>query len=163
MRCPHCHKPDTRVIDTREIEDGTAIRRRRLCEQCSFRFTTSEEIEILSLMVTKADGNRQAYDREKLLYSMKLPLSKRPVSSTQLKKTFHRIEQEIQAASDHDEISSHAIGSIVTKHLKKLDKVGYIRYASVYHAFDDLNAFVEEVEKLSTKRRSPNKTSKKRK
>lgn len=157
MRCPHCHKPDTRVIDTRLIEDGAAVRRRRMCEQCSFRFSTAEEIEILTLTVVKADGSTQSYDREKLMYSIKLPLSKRPVSPAQLKKAMHMMEQEIQSSAKDDRISSHQIGAIVTKYLKKLDKVGYIRYASVYHAFDDLNAFVEEVEKISHKRTTPKK------
>jgi transcriptional repressor NrdR len=162
MRCPSCRKPDTRVIDTRMIEDGTAIRRRRMCEHCGFRFTTSEEIEILTLMVRKADDSLQPYDREKLIMSMKLPLSKRPVSASQLKKVAHLIEQEIQSEAKNDTISSHHIGQIVTKYLKKLDKVAYIRYASVYHAFDDLNAFVEEVEKISNKRHAPRKSKKKK-
>lgn len=148
---------DTRVIDTRLMEDGTAIRRRRMCEHCAFRFTTSEEIEILTLSVVKSDGSTEPYDREKLIFSMKLPLSKRPVSGAQLKKSVHMIEQEIQSAAKNDQITSHHIGQIVTKYLKKLDKVAYVRYASVYHAFDDLSAFVEEVEKISRKRRQSKK------
>ncbi len=157
MRCPSCQKPDTRVIDTRLIEEGSSIRRRRQCEHCNFRFTTAEEIEILTLHVVKSDGREEAYDREKLLYSMKLPLSKRPVSSAQFKKIFHLVEQEIQSGAKNDRITSEKIGDIVIKFLKKLDKVAYIRYASVYHAFDDLSAFVEEVEKISHKRTRPKK------
>ncbi len=157
MKCPSCQKPDTRVIDTRMIEDGSSIRRRRQCEFCHFRFTTAEEIEILTLHVMKSDGRREAYDREKLLYSMKLPLSKRPITAAQIKKTFHQIEQEVQSQAKHDSITTAKIGDIVTKYLKKLDKVAYIRYASVYHAFDDLHAFVEEVEKISRKKKAKKK------
>lgn len=161
MRCPSCHFGDTRVIDSRVIDDGASIRRRRHCEKCSFRFTTAEEIEILTLIVVKADGSEEAYDREKLARSIKLPLQKRPVTPARVKKTIHLIEQEIQSKAKNDRISSEHIGEIVAKSLKKIDKVAYIRFASVYRSFEDLDAFADELEKLS--RRSKSKSNKKKK
>jgi transcriptional repressor NrdR len=152
MHCPSCHNEDTRVIDSRVIEEGSAIRRRRLCEKCSFRFTTLEEIEILSLTVDKADGSEQAYDREKLVGSLKVALRKRPVSPAKLKRAVSAIEEEIQARARKDRISSEAVGEIVMKHLKKLDKVAYIRFASVYKSFADLDAFAEELSKLERRK-----------
>ncbi|HLD22056.1 MAG TPA: transcriptional regulator NrdR [Patescibacteria group bacterium] len=155
MRCPSCHVEDTRVIDSRVIEDGIAIRRRRECTKCEFRFSTLEEIEILTLSVEKATGEIEAYDKEKLVRSVRLPLQKRPITPTHLRRMLQSIEQEIQTKAKHDHIRSSTIGEIVMKYLKKLDKVAYIRFASVYRSFQDLDEFASEVKKL--KKRSTKK------
>lgn len=152
MRCPSCRAEDTRVIDTRVIEEGSTIRRRRLCEKCGFRFTTAEEIEILSLTVVKADGREQPYDQAKLLRGMNIALQKRIKSPAHLKRAVHLIEQEIQTKAKRDRIESQVIGDIVMKYLRKLDKVAYIRFASVYRSFDDLTEFADELERLTPKR-----------
>lgn len=158
MRCPTCHAEDTRVIDSRVIEDGFAIRRRRDCPKCSFRYSTIEEIEILTLNVEKAYGRIEAYDKDKLLRSVRLPLQKRPITSAKLKRMIQAIEQDIQTRARKDQISSHTIGEIVMKQLKKSDKVAYIRFASVYRSFEDVDEFADELKKLS---KSPKKLSKK--
>lgn len=149
MRCPSCHTEDTRVIDSRVIEDGFAIRRRRECSKCTFRYSTIEEIEILTLNVEKVDGVVQAYDKEKLLRSLKLPLQKRPITPAKLKRIVQSIEQEIQTRARKDQISTRSIGEIVMKHLKKIDKVAYIRFASVYRSFEDVDEFADELKKLA--------------
>lgn len=159
MYCPSCHAEDTRVIDTRVIEGGVAIRRRRECTQCAFRFSTIEKIEILALQVDKADGTVQHYNQEKILRSLNIALRKRPVRQEQLKHAVHVIEQEIQSRARKDHISSQTIGEIVMRQLKKLDKVAYIRFASVYRSFADLHEFADELQKLSP--RSKMKKSKK--
>lgn len=153
MRCPSCHVEDTRVIDSRVIEDGTSIRRRRSCEKCGFRFTTTEEIEILSLSMVKADGRTEPYDKEKLTRGLKLALRKRPVTPHRLRRTIHDIEQEIQTKAKAERIPSREVGEIVMRHLKKLDKIAYIRFASVYRSFEDVQAFADELEKLKTLRK----------
>ncbi|MFH1426838.1 MAG: transcriptional regulator NrdR [Candidatus Kerfeldbacteria bacterium] len=161
MRCAACHAEDTRVIDSRVIEDGAAIRRRRACEKCSFRFTTLEELEILQLTVRKADGSEEPYNKEKLAQSLRIALQKRPAANTAaLKKTVNRIEQEIQTKAHDNRISTQEIGEIVMKHLRKLDKVAYVRFASVYRSFEDIAEFADELEKLGTKKRKPIKKSK---
>lgn len=159
MHCPSCRAEDTRVIDSRVIEEGSAIRRRRHCEACSFRFSTLEEIEILTLVVEKADGSQEPYHKEKLVNSISTPLRKRHISPARFKRVVHDIEEEIQTKSKADHISSSVIGEIVMKHLKKLDKVAYIRFASVYRSFEDLSEFTDEVKKLSSKRK-PKKQNK---
>lgn len=162
MRCPSCQSEDTRVIDTRLIDDGSIIRRRRQCPSCDFRFSTNEQIEILSLDVVKSDGSEEPYDKEKLLRSLKTPLYKRPVSPLRIKRMMHRVEQEVQAKARKDKITSKKIGEIVMKNLKRADKVAYIRFASVYRQFEDIEEFQEELEKLIPKKRSTksNKTKK---
>lgn len=154
MHCPSCHAEDTRVIDSRVIDNGSAIRRRRACSHCPFRFTTLEEIEILTLAVVKMDGHQEPYDKEKLIRSLSLPLQKRPITPARFKHTLHDIEEEIQAHARKDTITTRQIGDIVMKHLKKLDKVAYIRFASVYRSFADVNEFADELEKLSHKKKS---------
>ncbi|MCW1929999.1 MAG: transcriptional regulator NrdR [Candidatus Kerfeldbacteria bacterium] len=153
MQCPACHAEDTRVIDTRVIAEGSAIRRRRECSKCSFRFSTIEEIELLSLSVRKVTGAEEPYDRDKLVNSMKLALGKRPVTSERIRRLAHAIEQEIQTLAHNDTIETKEIGALVMKHLRKIDKVGYIRYASVYKSFDDVSAFEDELEHLTPKKR----------
>lgn len=160
MRCPSCHTPDTRVIDTRVIEDGTVIRRRRECEKCGFRFSTTEEIEILTLMVVKSNGSEEPYDRDKLMRGLKIALQKRLDNPAKLKRLVHAIEQDIQRNAKRDNIRSSDIGDIVIKYLKKVDKVAYIRFASVYRSFEDLEAFADELERLNPKLRTTKKRKK---
>lgn len=155
MRCPSCHVEETRVIDTRVIDDGATIRRRRECEKCQFRFSTTEDIEILTLMVEKVDGTKESYNQDKLVKGIKTALQKRAISAKRLKSTIHKIEQDIQTKSKNDTITTRTIGEIVMKQLKKLDKVAYIRFASVYRSFEDLSEFADELQKFKgTKKRS---------
>lgn len=154
MNCPSCHAEDTRVIDSRIVEEGSRIRRRRECARCHFRFTTIEELEILTLAVVKRDGRTEPYDPDKLLGSIRIAVRKRPFSSHQLRKLFHRLEQEIQTRARRDKISSELIGDLVMKHLRRLDKVSYIRFASVYRSFADVAAFADEVKKFQRKKNS---------
>lgn len=153
MHCPACHAEDTHVIDTRVIVEGSAIRRRRECAKCEFRFSTIEEIELLSLTVRKMSGIQEPYDRDKLFNSMKLALGKRPVTSERIRRMVHAIEQEIQTVARNQVIESKHIGILAMKQLKKIDKVGYIRYASVYKSFEDVSAFEDELEHLTSKKR----------
>lgn len=154
MHCPSCHADDTRVIDSRVIEDGTSIRRRRACERCGFRFTTTEEIEILSLAVVKADGREESYDKEKLIRGVKLAMRKRPYTPHKLRRLILDIEQDVQIKAKAERISSRDVGEIVMRHLKKADKIAYIRFASVYRSFEDVDAFAAELEKLQKKKRT---------
>lgn len=154
MQCPKCHTDDTRVIDSRSIDDGAAIRRRRECSKCSFRFSTQEEIEILALSVVKTNGYTEPYQKEKMIRSLRLPLQKRPITPARIKRTIHSIEQEIQTRARNNSISTHDIGEIVMKHLRRLDKVAYIRFASVYQSFDDIDAFADALKEFTQKKRS---------
>ncbi len=148
MRCPNCEHEDTKVLDSRPVDEGTAIRRRRECEKCEFRFSTYEEIEILDLSVVKKDGSKQAFSKEKLERAIKLPLDKRPHTDETLRKLLSTIEIEIQRKAKEGQISSSEIGDIVMKKLKKTDKVAYIRFAAVYRQFEDVDEFKEELKKL---------------
>jgi len=158
MRCPVCQHPDSRVIDSRLVEDGIAIRRRRKCEKCGFRFSTYEEVEILDLSVIKRDGRRQPYSREKLEEGLRKSLEKRPIESDDFKRLVSRIERDIQLKSKsaspqangpRREVLSSKIGDIVIKHLRKVDPVAYIRFASVYKSFEDIDSFKKELKKIS--------------
>lgn len=148
MRCPSCQNEDTKVLDSRPVEEGSAIRRRRECEKCNFRFSTYEEIEILDLTILKKDGRKELFSKEKLERSIKLPLDKRPRKEEVLKKLVSSIEIEIQKKAKDGEIKSIEIGEIVMKKLKKADKVAYIRFAAVYRQFEDVEEFKEEISKL---------------
>lgn len=148
MKCPNCQNADTKVLDSRPIDDGEAVRRRRECEKCEFRFSTYEEIEILDLSVIKKNGSRQAFSKEKLERSVRLPLDKRPHTDDDLRKLISSIESEIQKKAKDGEIKSVDIGEIVMKKLKKKDKVAYIRFAAVYREFEDVEEFKEEIRKL---------------
>lgn len=157
MQCPKCHAEDTRVIDSRSVEEGAAIRRRRKCEKCDFRFSTQEQMEILALTVTKGDGHEEPYQKEKMERSLKLPLQKRPITPARVKRTVHAVEQEIQSKARNNGITSEMIGEIVMKHLRRLDKVAYIRFASVYQSFDDIDAFADALKELTSKKRKKKK------
>lgn len=151
MKCPICHHEDTKVVDSRVASEGLCIRRRRQCLKCDFRFSTYEEIEILDLMIVKRDGQRESYSRDKLVKGLKRALEKRPITDDKFKKLVHSLERDLQSLRKN-EISSEEVGAIVMKHLKKLDQVAYIRYASVYESFKDAKQFQEELNKLLKKR-----------
>lgn len=148
MRCPNCQNEDTKVLDSRPVEEGSAIRRRRECEKCEFRFSTYEEIEILDLTVIKKDGHKELYSREKLERGIKRAFEKRPHTDETLRKLISGIEQDIQKKAKDGEITSQDIGEIVMKRTKRIDKVAYIRFASVYRQFEDVEEFKEELKKL---------------
>ncbi|PLX26906.1 transcriptional regulator NrdR [Candidatus Parcubacteria bacterium] len=153
MKCPVCLNEDTKVVDSRASSDGFSIRRRRECLKCNFRFSTNEEVEIMELTVIKSDGTKQAYDREKIVRGVKKSLEKRPITDDGFKKLIHGIERNIQALRE-TEVGSEKIGKIIMKELKKVDKVAYIRFASVYESFEDVQTFQEELEKLVRKRKN---------
>lgn len=150
MKCPACHHPDTKVTDSRLINDGMAIRRRRECLECSFRFSTYEEAEILNLTVVKRDGRTEPYNKEKLENGLRKALEKRPTTHDEFKSLVSRIERDIQL-EQKGEIKSSQIGEIVMKHLKRVDAVAYIRFASVYRSFKDAKTFERELKKLLKK------------
>lgn len=148
MLCPNCQFEDTKVIDSRPVDEGTAIRRRRECEKCQFRFSTYEEIEILDLSVVKKDGAKQMFSKDKLETAIKRPFEKLPHTEETLRKLLSSIEIEIQKKAKDGEISSLEIGEIVMRKIKKIDKVAYIRFAAVYRQFEDVDEFKEELKKL---------------
>jgi transcriptional repressor NrdR len=147
MICPFCGHDDTKVVDSRDTNDGKAIRRRRECEKCQARFSTYEEMEIMKLLVTKRDGSKQDYDRRKIEIGISKALEKRPVSGEKISKAIGDIEYEIQAR-ESNEISSKEIGKLILEKLKELDDVGYLRFASVYKSFKTADSFRKEMEKL---------------
>lgn len=152
MKCPFCAYEDSKVVDTRPTEDNT-IRRRRECLKCKGRFTTYEKIESSPIMVIKKDGTRQAFDRDKIIHGMIKSCEKRPVSREKIENASDRIEKNIQN-SMKKEIYSKDVGEMVMEELKKLDEVSYVRFASVYREFKDLQTFVDELEKIINKNES---------
>lgn len=156
MHCPACNHADTKVTDSRLTREGMAIRRRRECLHCSFRFSTVEEIEILNLAVVKRDGRTEPYSRDKLEAGLKRALEKRPVTVEEFKQLVSRIEQDLQTAG-RQEIKSSEIGEIVMKHLHRFDPVAYIRFASVYRSFKDAQTFQQELSRLLAKKRKRRK------
>ncbi len=149
MKCPFCGFTDSKVIDSRPAEEGATIRRRRECLACQKRFTTYEVIERLPLVVIKRDGSRQSFDRVKLINGMVRACEKRPVPLTTLENIADDIEQELQSNLER-EISTVEIGEMVMNRLKDVDEVAYVRFASVYRSFKDINTFMEELSKLLT-------------
>ena len=147
MKCPFCGFLESKVIDSRPAEEGSTIRRRRECLACQKRFTTYEIIEHLPLVVVKRDGSRQTFDRVKLINGMVRACEKRPVTLAQLEKIADEIEQELQSALER-EISTVDIGEMVMKRIKLVDEVAYVRFASVYRSFKDINTFMDELTKL---------------
>ncbi|HHW30438.1 MAG TPA: transcriptional repressor NrdR [Clostridiaceae bacterium] len=147
MKCPFCGHEEDRVIDSRPTDEGTSIRRRRECTNCLKRFTTYEKVENLPLIVIKKDKTRQIFSREKILNGLLRACEKRPVSISDLEKLVDEIESKIYN-SLQKEITSQAIGEMVMAGLKKLDEVAYVRFASVYRQFKDINTFMEELRKL---------------
>jgi len=147
MKCPFCDNPDTKVIDSRPTEEGQAIRRRRECEKCGKRFTTYEKVEEITLMVVKKDGSREAFDRSKIMNGIIRACEKRPVPMAQIEKIVSDIERGLNNMLQK-EMESSIIGEFVMEHLKELDDVAYVRFASVYRQFTDAESFRREVEKL---------------
>lgn len=148
MKCPKCLNTDTKVVDSRPVEESAAIRRRRECEKCEFRFSTYEQIEILDLTVLKRDGARQPYSREKLERGLRRAFEKREHNDQTFKKVIASVEQEIQKKAVTSEITSNTIGEIVMRDIRKIDKVAYIRFASVYRQFEDIEEFKQAILKL---------------
>ena len=151
MRCPFCAHADTQVVETRESDEGDAVRRRRRCIACDKRFTTYERAEIDWPAIVKRDGRRTDYDRSKLKGSMTLALRKRPVSAQALDAAVEHIEARLRQTGER-EIPSTQLGEWVMQELRKLDKVAYVRFASVYRSFDDVNEFVRAINETTKKR-----------
>lgn len=147
MKCPYCNHPDTRVIDSRPAEDGSAIRRRRSCDECGKRFTTYEKVETIPLIIIKKDNNREQYNRSKIERGIIRACYKRPVSAEAIQKAVERIEIKIFNL-EAKEVSSTDVGEIVMDELKELDEVAYVRFASVYREFKDVNTFMDEINKM---------------
>ncbi len=147
MKCPYCNNLDTRVVDSRPAEDGSTIRRRRSCDECGKRFTTYEKVETIPLIIIKKDDNREQYDRSKIEVGILRACYKRPVSANRIQKAIDDIEVKIFAIEEK-EISSNVIGEIVMEELKGLDPVAYVRFASVYREFKDVNTFMQELKKV---------------
>ena len=147
MKCPFCSHPETQVVETRVSEDGDFIRRRRRCALCEKRFTTYERPEVSFPSVVKKDGRRTEYSRAKLMGSFSIALRKRPVSTAQVDSAIERIEEKLLNLGQR-EIPSSRIGELVMRELKKLDKVAYVRYASVYRSFEDIDEFKTLVDEV---------------
>ena len=152
MRCPFCQNADTQVIDSRASDEGATIRRRRRCLACEKRFTTYERVELAMPSIIKRGGGRAEYDREKLLGSMQLALRKRPVPREAVDEAIGRIEDKLLSSAQR-EIKSEKIGELVMRELKRLDKVAYIRFASVYRSFEDVDEFAEVVKEVRPAKR----------
>ena len=147
MKCPYCGYQESKVVDSRHSDDGLSIRRRRECLQCQKRFTTYETVESLPIVVIKRDSSRQQFDRNKILNGMLRACEKRPVALARLEEATDAIEQIIQNSLDR-EVSTTQIGELVMERLKPLDEVAYVRFASVYRQFKDIDSFMRELNKL---------------
>ena len=147
MKCPYCNEADTKVIDSRPADDNSSIRRRRQCERCGKRFTTYEKLETMPLMVIKKDDSREAYDRSKIEAGILHSCHKRPVSVEQIEQMVNQIENELFNL-EYKEIESKQIGEVVMEHLKTLEQVAYVRFASVYREFKDVGTFMNELKKM---------------
>ena len=147
MKCPYCGYQESKVVDSRHSDDGLSIRRRRECLECGKRFTTYETVESLPMVVVKKDGSRQSFDRGKILGGMMRACEKRPVSMADLEAAVDEIEQTIQNSLER-EISTTRIGELVMERLKPLDEVAYVRFASVYRQFKDINTFMQALNKI---------------
>jgi transcriptional repressor NrdR len=147
MKCPYCGYDESKVIDSRSADDGERIRRRRECLKCSKRFTTHEVIETVPIIVVKRDKSREVFDRNKLTAGIIRACEKRPVSIEQIESVVNRIESKLQSSLDR-EITTSIIGELVMEELKDIDQVAYVRFASVYRSFKDINTFMEELNKL---------------
>ena len=147
MKCPFCGHDDSKVVDSRPTDEGTSIRRRRECLKCLKRFTTYETVERMPLMLVKRDGTRQPYDRQKLLGGLVKACENRPVSLMQLEQIVDNVEQRVFSALE-SEVSSKTIGELVMEQLRSVDEVAYVRFASVYRQFKDINTFMDELNTL---------------
>ncbi|CAH0526693.1 transcriptional regulator NrdR [Vibrio hippocampi] len=149
MHCPFCSENDTKVIDSRLVADGHQVRRRRQCLACSERFTTFETAELVMPKVIKSNGNREPFDKDKMVGGIQRALEKRPVSADSIELAISHIESQLRATGER-EVPSEMIGNLVMNQLKELDKVAYIRFASVYRSFEDIREFGEEIAKLES-------------
>lgn len=147
MKCPYCGHPESKVIDSRPADENASIRRRRECLSCARRFTTYETVESLPIVVIKKDGSRQSFDRQKMLRGMIRACEKRPVALAELERIADEIEQELQNSMER-EIRTEVIGEKVMERLRKVDQVAYVRFASVYRQFKDIDTFMAELNKL---------------
>ena len=147
MICPHCHQNGSRVIDSRPSDDGTCIRRRRECVNCGYRFTTFERYEETPLLVVKKDGTREEFNRKKILNGLVRSAEKRPVSMEKLTSITDDVENQVRRLGEN-EVSSQVIGEYVMKELKDVDEISYIRFASVYRQFKDVDAFMDEIQSM---------------
>ncbi|KHE71522.1 transcriptional regulator NrdR [Halobacillus sp. BBL2006] len=147
MKCPNCHYKSTKVLDSRPIEEGQSIRRRRECEQCDFRFTTFERIEEVPLIVVKKEGTREEFSREKLMRGLIRACEKRPVAVEELESVTLDIEKELRNRGV-SEVPSKDIGEMIMERLSSIDEVAYVRFASVYRQFKDINVFIDELKEL---------------
>ena len=147
MRCPQCGERETRVVDSRDLDDSATIRRRRECAACTMRFTTYERVEAARLVVVKRDGTRQEFDRDKLASGLRKALTRRPVPSGAAEAAADEIEAELRA-SGTSEVPSSTVGALAMEHLRAIDQIAYIRFASVYQSFEDLETLKREVDTL---------------
>lgn len=152
MKCPYCGYAESKVVDSRPTDEGSTIRRRRECIDCKGRFTTYEKIEETPIMVVKKDGNRQAFDRNKIINGMIKSCEKRPVSRDEIEKATNNIEKSVQNTLKK-EITSEELGRMVMKELKDLDEVSYVRFASVYRQFKDVQSFFNELEEIMNQKK----------
>lgn len=148
MRCPICNHADTRVLDTRVSLDGTSIRRRRQCDECDYRFSTSETVELLNLVIIKRDGSHELYSREKMERGLRRALEKRSHTEADFRGLVSGIERDVQRLNTQ-EVKSSDLGTIIMERLKTFDKVAYIRFASVYRNFEDVKTFQDELDVIS--------------
>lgn len=162
MRCPFCQHPENHVIDSRLGRDGRSIRRRRVCERCQRRFTTYERVEEMLPVVVKKDGRREMYDRQKVISGLKKACEKRPVSTAAIEQAVDRIEQFLQERGEK-EVPSSLIGEAAMHELHRLDQVAYVRFASVYREFKDVDEFMRELQRLMKSRRGTRNRSATRK
>ena len=151
MRCPFCGHIEDKVVDSREAKDGDAIRRRRECLECGRRFTSYERIDEIPYMVVKKDGRRETFERDKVLAGLLRACEKRPISTPQLESIVDEVEKEVQESLDR-ELSTSEVGKVIMRRLKNLDKVAYVRFASVYLEFEDVSAFMTELKALVNSR-----------
>jgi transcriptional regulator nrdR len=149
MRCPHCNENNDKVIESRSLAGGDCIRRRRECLICGYRFTSYERLEVKKLMVVKSDGRREPFDMKKIERGINRALEKRPISTSTVENLFDEIEDQAILTAVNDEIKSSTLGELVLTSLLKLDKVAYVRFASVYKKFNDLDEFIKEVKKMN--------------
>lgn len=156
MKCPFCNNEDTKVIDSRSQDDNTTIRRRRYCEKCGKRFTTYERIDTIPMTVIKSNGTRETFDKNKLISGIMKSCNKRPITANQIKEIADDVENAVMSSMDK-EIESKSIGNMVMDRLKDIDEVAYVRFASVYRQFKDINTFMDELNKIMDEKKSEKK------
>ncbi|GEK28566.1 transcriptional regulator NrdR [Furfurilactobacillus siliginis] len=157
MQCPRCHHNDTRVVDSRPTGEGQAIRRRRECEKCGFRFTTFERVEVAPLLVIKKDGTREEFSRDKILRGIIRSAEKRPVTMQQMNAVVEKVDSKVRALGEN-ELSSQLIGEYVMNELADVDEIAYIRFASVYRQFKDMSVFLDEMKEMVNRDKKAGRT-----